>query len=544
MKPDTPSEVIQEEPLEVAAELVRRLHEAGVRYGLYKNTGTLCVALAGRCDLDLIVASADMARFRTIVRELYGVRGLCHRFSSDAGAGREDWFLPDFGRADYIYLDVRTELFSGPKFAKRYPEVRYEDIRAWQTAPPPFPPIPLVTPDEEARIAVLRSMFRRSLRSGEEWVRLNDRTSLLGQEEFKWFFQYRFGKTAVVCPVRNAAGTLEVDGGALRALRNAWRVNYAGTPLAAVADFSRGQMRRLIFSGARRLSRFSPALSAARRRIDQGGAIFALVGPDGVGKSSQAARVASLFQRKFRCTTVYLGSGEGGWKLRRLFQRWYHSWQSGLHRRRPSASATRPLARALASFAAALERYIMLAVARGLARKGAIVITDRWPQNLRPGLLDGPSRIPLNGSAIVRFLGSIERSLYRRMEIYEPDLTIHLLSDFETSNERKPGASEPARFEQRLAVMRMMRARSSHIRTVDVRRSFPEVTQDIFRSIWLTLWRRAGRASNPEVGGSTPSERTAPVRKGKVDLLCEFAVGHRTPGPVKLPMCGGPGDRP
>ena len=93
----------------------------------------------------------------------------------------------------------------------------------------------------------------------------------------------------------------------------------------------------------------------------------------------------------------------------------------------------------------------MLAVARGLARKGAIVITDRWPQNLRAGLLDGPSRIPLNGSAIVRFLGSIERSLYRRMEIYEPDLTIHLLSDFETSNERKPGASEPARFEQRRA---------------------------------------------------------------------------------------------
>ena len=494
IKPDTsPSDTTRREPLGVAAELVRRLGEAAVHYGVYKNSGALRSAFAGRCDLDLIVASADMARFRTIVREMYGLRGLCHRLSSDAGAGREDWFLPDFDRSDFIHLDVRTELLFGPKFAKRSPGLRYEDVRTWQTAPPPFPPVPLASPDEEARIAVLRSMFRR-LRRGQKWVRLKDRTSLLGEEEFKWCFQYNFGKRLILCSVRNADGTLEVDGQALRALREAWRASRDGKRLGSAMDFGRAQMRRLFYFVARRLSRFSPALSAAKRRIVPGGAIFALVGPDGVGKSSQAARVASLFQRKFRCTTVYLGSGEGGWNLRRLVQRWYRSLRG-----RPSKSAApRSLARALAGFVAALERYVTLRLARGLARHGTIVVADRWPQNLRPGLLDGPSRASLNDSPIVHFCGSIERRLYRQMERCEPDLTIHLLSDYETSNARKPGGSEPARFEQRLAVMREMRARNSNIRIVDVRRSFAEVTGQIFRWFWVTLWVRSGGSHPPD----------------------------------------------
>ena len=261
-------------------------------------------------------------------------------------------------------------------------------------------------------------------------------------------------------------------------------------------------MRRLVFFGARRLSRFSPALSAARRQIVPGGAIFALVGPDGVGKSSQAARVASLFQRKFRCTTTYLGTGEGSSKVRRLVKRWYHSWQGGLHqedggapknwRKTSGPGATRSLAKVLLALDVAIGRYLTLALARGLTRRGAIVISDRWPQNLRPGPLDGPSRASVNGSPLIRFLGSIERSLYRRMENHQPDLTIHLLSDFETSNARKPGCREPEGFEQRLALMREMRACNSNVRIVDARQSLAAVTRDIFRWFWLTLWVRSG----------------------------------------------------
>ncbi len=149
MVPDTSlGEGADEEPFEVAAELVRRLQEADVRYGLYKNIGCLRPALTGGHDLDLIVASADLARFRTILVELHALRGLCNRFSSDAGPGREDWFVPDFSRADYLHLDVRTEVFASLKFKKNQPVLRYEDVRDWQTAAPPFPPIPLVSSEE------------------------------------------------------------------------------------------------------------------------------------------------------------------------------------------------------------------------------------------------------------------------------------------------------------------------------------------------------------------------------------------------------------
>ena len=429
MVPDSSGEGADEEPFEVAAELVRRLHEADIRYGVYKNIGCLRPALAGRHDLDLIVASADLGRFRAILVELHALRGLCNRFSSDAGPGREDWFVPDFSRADYLHLDVRTEVFAGPKFAKNHPVLRYEDVREWQTAASPFPPIRLVSPEEAARIAVLSSAADRYLGSGEAWI------------------------------------------------------------------------RRLTFFGARKFTGFSPALSAAKRRIEPGGAIFALIGPDGVGKSSQAQRVASLFQRKFRCTAVYLGSGEGGWELRRFVKRWYHS-RKGLHRDRSGTSnsqrapnqdgATGSLTKALSGLAAALERYVTLTLARMLLYLGAIVISDRWPQNLQPGFFDGPSRAVPNGSALIRFLASIERALYRRMARHEPDLAIHMLIDFETSRARKPGDRDPADFEQRLSLMREMRARNPNVRLVDARESFDEVTRELFRWCWLALWVRSG----------------------------------------------------
>lgn len=430
MKPGSSiGEASDVEPFEVAAELVGRLRDADIRYGLYKNSGTLRSRLAGRDDLDLIVASADLERFRRIVVEMHGLRGMCHRFSSDAGPAREDWFVPDFERADYLHLDVRTELFAGPRFAKRIPVLRYEDVRTWQTAAPPFPPIPVVAPEEEARIAVLRSTFDRSLGSGEAWL------------------------------------------------------------------------RRLAFFCARKTTRFSPALFAARRRVAPGGTAFALIGPDGAGKSSQVVRVAQLFQRKFRCTTVYLGSGDGGWRLRRLAKRWYHS-RLGHHRdgagskprpRHPGEAGASPsLAKALGGLCAAIERYVSVTQVRGLSHFGAIVISDRWPQNLQPGLMDGPSPAFPSASPFARFLASIERGFYRRMEKHEPDHMIHMLCDFETSHARKPGDREPADFEQRMSLMRQMRAANPRIRIVDARQSEEEVTRDLFRWLWLSLWERAG----------------------------------------------------
>ena len=218
------------------------------------------------------------------------------------------------------------------------------------------------------------------------------------------------------------------------------------------------------------------------------GIVVALIGPDGVGKSSQTARLTSIFQQNFKCTPIYLGSGEGGWEFRRIAKRQFRKWRGWLRRSGTRAKApvtdkefgtNHSVFTGLSGLVSALERYVSLRRAIRLAKVGSIVICDRWPQNLKPGFFDGPLRLHPHASWTVRQLSRLEQSFYRRMETFKPDLTIHLVSDFETSNSRKPGDRTRDDFDQRLALMQKMRAIDPTIVKVDASKSFDEVTRDL-----------------------------------------------------------------
>ena len=223
---------------------------------------------------------------------------------------------------------------------------------------------------------------------------------------------------------------------------------------------------------------------------------MALIGPDGVGKSSQTARLISLFRQNFKCTAIYLGSGDGGWKLRRMAKRLFRKWRGTVPRTGSGAKGPRvhkeygtnhSVWTGLSGLVAALERYVSLRRAVRLARSGSIVICDRWPQNVLPGLFDGPLRLDPDASWAVRLMSRVERGVYRKMEKYKPNLTIHMVSDFDTSSARKPGDRMRADFDQRLALMQEMRVLDPAIVTVDASKRFDEVTGDLRSCIIRSL---------------------------------------------------------
>ena len=241
----------------------------------------------------------------------------------------------------------------------------------------------------------------------------------------------------------------------------------------------------------------SPTEGRAKPQPLPRGMVVALIGPDGVGKSSQTAQLTTLLEKKFRCTALYLGSGEGGWKARRIAKGYFRKWRA--RGRQPNSKAKKPsiefgtnhsVFTGLSGLLSAVERYVSLRRAMRLANSGSIVICDRWPQNLQPGFFDGPLRLHPGASWTVRQLSRLEQSFYRRMETFKPDLAIHLISDFETSNARKPGDRSRADFDQRLALMQEMRMRDPAIKIVDARNGFDEVTRDLFNCVWLDLGER------------------------------------------------------
>ena len=496
--PPAPQPAPPPERLPVATELVDRLNDARIRYGVYKNRHALQSGLAGANDIDLLVATADVARFEAVLGQLHAIRGRPHPLHDNAVEGRSQWFVPDFATGDYLHLDVVAGLRIGHRFSRHHLAFDFDDVRDWRTALAPLPPIPIVSPHEEARIALLKAMNDLlSWRRGA-WLPVGDvltqtmRDAMADRDDA--VFAYRVGTQDVRCKLRTRAGRVEVERSAARQLVELLRSRDGRSRRSEWAELALHHARRLGYLLARSLAATAP-LASIRTVALPSGVMVALVGPDGVGKSTQSARLRAIFCKKFRCTTVYLGSGDGGWAVRRAVRRGFEQWRGRAH----GGGARRPneLVSALWGMVTALERYLALRRASHAAARGQIVITDRWPQNLGAGLLDGPRHPPAANAGAAHWLSAVEQALYRRMATVRPTDTIHLMSTFEASNARKPGDIDPSSFARRLALMERIRDRDPDIKTVDAGPAADEVTRALFQIAWLALWRAGNEPLRP-----------------------------------------------
>ncbi|MBS3651681.1 transposase [Pseudaminobacter sp. 19-2017] len=495
--------------LPVAAALFQALDEAGVRYGIVRNLATLPDALAGRDDVDLLVDKQDYPAFCAIVNRFHGLRGVSLSCHDNVCAGREDWFVPDFSCGGYLHLDTHIGVRVGWKFRKRYLAFDYSAITGWQRTSVNGVSVPVVSPEDEIRIAIARFAFRAWALPWRRWVAISgdwkDQLAKLPAvpgEQGVHVAECRFGRTGMVsCRIRQEGDGLAVDRRDLTRLRHSIRQMSGFTGSGGIADPAVHLVRKISYRAVSVLGRLMPRAVPAKRRLGSGGIVVALVGPDGLGKSTQVDRLTKLFRWKFGCAKAYLGTGEGtGWWLRKVLQRLVFR-----HRRQLKAAAVQSdneaasqrrgakqgiLGAGLAVWGVliAIERYAVVKRAHRWATRGLIVICDRWPQARRSGYLDGPM-IPPKLSLVrgLAPLARLEQKLYQKMEEFRPHLTLHLVSDHAVSDSRKPGEISKEAFDARLSLMAELRALDKDIRVVDASSGIEAVNRELFRRIWLSL---------------------------------------------------------
>jgi thymidylate kinase len=496
-------------PLPVAAALFRALDEAGVSYGVIQDLATLQDAFAGRDDVDLLLDKQDYPAFCSIVNRFHGLRGVSVSCYDNVCAGREDWFVPDFSHGGYLHLDTHIGVRVGWEFRKRYLAFDYSAISGWQRTSVNGVSVPVVSPEDEIRLAIARFAFRvwalpwsRRVAIPGDW---KDRLSNLPSvsDEQAWHVaEYKFGRSGTVtCRFRQSEGGLVVLHGDLARLRHSIREHSGFTRAGGIADAAVHLVRKTGYLALRVLGRLMPGGVPSKRRPAMGGIVVALVGPDGLGKSTQVDRLTQLFRWKFGCAKAYVGTGEGsGWWFRKGLQRLVFR-----HRRQLKTAAIQSdneaasqrsrakegvLAAGLAVWGLliAIERYAVVKRAHRWATRGLIVICDRWPQARRNGYLDGPM-IPPNLSAVRALapLARLEQKLYQKMEDFRPHLTLHLVSDHAVSDSRKPGEISKEAFDARLSLMAELRALDKDIRVVDASSSIEAVNRELFRRIWMSL---------------------------------------------------------
>lgn len=476
---------------------------------MFKSTRAIANGLAGAQDMDILVHREDYTRFCEILSSFHGRRGIAHDMLTSIG--REDWFIPDFACSRYLHLDLHIEVRLGGKFNKRYPAFRYGDITEWVSRDHDGCSVPQSSSMDEARTTLSRIAFRQFRWPWQSWAMLKgDWAEEIHEilfpngapDECVVRYEQLSGTPGCTCRLHNGKVVIAVSD--INRLRRLLRNRGGGTSLRAMADVVINTLKACRYFSGRLWVKMFPGSYLDRRRMANGGLLVAVMAPDGLGKSTQTARLQNIFAWKFCTITAYMGTGDGkGWWLRRLIIKFYSKNRSKIRElaqlteKNQSAGARETsgppsLRRKLVATAlsiwgllVALERYFKVRKSRQMANRGYIVIADRWPQALQAGYHDGPVALEKDnlfwGCSWIR---KMEIALYHHMNNFTPDLFLHMIADYATSEKRKPGELTEEAFSKRAELMTRIRKATQNCVSIDASRSIDMVTSELFTSIW------------------------------------------------------------
>lgn len=471
--------------------LCRQLFEAldreGIRHCHFKSNLRLDRGLAGETDLDLLVAPADRARFTSLVRTL-GFRGLRNPPGKRV-PGLEDYLGLDAESGGLSHLHVHYRLVVGPQHAKSYALPMEELILANLIR---RLGVPVPCPEIELLVLILRAILKldpRALRRRGSGVDELFPSDIL--EEFDELcatsnetrFTNLLSRAALPLGARDlldfAHGVCrrEVDVDRLRGLRErvlrALRPHRWSSPARDLAQ---------------RLARARGALGG-KKSLARQGASFALVGPDGSGKSTLVRALHRWLAWKLAARSVYLGLPKQSrtYRVLRRAEKVLQRLEKGRKGRLLGGLWARGgeyarCGRWLHSARCRRRRHRQI---RRLVRRGVIVIADRYPlAELRRDdfSVDGP-RIRAEFGDRHRLLAALEERCYEA--IGRPSCVFVLRASSAELERRKPDL--PPEVATRKVPLFASIAPAPGLSIVDADRPYEKVLLEIKREIWSRL---------------------------------------------------------
>ena len=230
--------------------------------------------------------------------------------------------------------------------------------------------------------------------------------------------------------------------------------------------------------------------------------LIAVIGCDGSGKSTVSEEILAWVQREYPAELAHLGKQSGnvgralaklpliGKSLDRLFVRKTDKTNAQRGVKNPGLGV------ALVIVAFSLRRLRRFRRMLAMRRRGLIIITDRYPQLDLPAAYDGTGlSVEATSSAIVGWLARRERSAYKWMTKYKPDLVLRLNVDLDTACARKPDHRREL-LVRKVEATPLLKFNGAKIVEIDANQSIDEV---------LTAAKTAVRAMLASRGYSLPA---------------------------------------
>lgn len=469
---------------EATEDLATRFFDAMEREGLgsiqFKSTRTLANAFAGLEDFDLLIPPHQ---FEAALRIAEGL-GFRLRRTTDPlhPAPVVDLLAWDTGTSRLHHLSLHRTLVFGERPVKRH-VVPWNRIEVLATAEH-RPGLHVLPAAAELTLLVARVLLRtsRPSRLRHPWRRvavpvdtrmraeLADLDPLVQDDDL-------FAMTAHLLP-----GAEDVI---LRSRRRLC-VDAASSPDDVRTNESdRRNLLRSLRPLATR-SQLSGWLLEVRRRhrpvrhIGQG-AVVAIVGADGAGKSTVTQAVVGRLGTKLTVDRAYLGLPRDDRTVARLTMLAAVARRMRLKRLEWTLAALRPIV-------VARLRRKRIRRAWDDASRGIITVTDRFPLREFDAVeppMDGPR---LTGPGT---LARYERRIYAALP-QEPDLIVALVGDAALLAARKPGDEEPTVLAEKADAVRRLAASRPDVLAVDAAAPLNTVVDRVITAVWNRIDAQPG----------------------------------------------------
>ncbi len=496
--------------LDLIHRLCQALEAEGIAYCHWKSNNALDRSASGDNDLDLLVSRADIPRFTEILSRL-GFKG--------AEASAEKW-MP--GVVDYfgydaevdrlIHVHAHYQLILGHDMTKNY---RLPIERPYLESAVQGDVFKVPAPEFEFIVFVIRMVLKHST-----WDVILGRQGRLKTAERQElaYLQARINQDRVLDILKQHLPYISVElfNNCIQALQPAcstWTRVKTGqqlqTRLRANArrpspiDIYLKLWRRAILAIRRRIFK-----SSSKYRLASGGAMIAIVGGDGAGKSTAVDMLYAWLSKSFETTRVHMGKPAWSWttitirgilKIGQLLG--LYPVESPMKETLDQKSLVSPgYPWLLREVCRARDRYWIYVKARRFAAKGGLVILDRFPVpqiQIMDGplaarfisqVMDGPQAArflsPHQSSRLAKVLVKLEEGYYHQIAL--PESVIVLRVDPEIAVQRKTDEDATSVRERSTEIWELnWENTDAHI--IDASKSKTEVLTELKALIWSEL---------------------------------------------------------
>jgi len=466
-------------------ELFAAFKQRDIRAVVWKNFAEIDDALDAKSDLDLLIPESDWRNARLVLLERGFVRA--ENFVVEFPNVYHYFGLVD---GEILHLNIYTRLVTGESQTKLYDlplvdrlidSAGYHFHNSVLTSSPSVS-LHLFLLRYFIKISSLSSLLRYAIdrsdyKSEAERILKHDVNSLvdespvtggLSNKELLWVFQ-------------NQSFSRQLLFGLLVKIR--------------LIGFSRcSPLRGFAFRYWQVAKRIANKMFFKRKkRLKKGGAIIALTGLDGAGKSTSVNSLRGFFATHFDCESLHLGRPEP--VLLSLPVRAALKVRGMMIKQRPMPSTQGRSDKESSAIAAiryvilAMERFHVMQRALRARSVGKIVVLDRYPSQSF-NKMDGPRIVSLKRSKFVRVMSQIERWFYTSMPT--ADLLMVLEVPVEVALQRnrdriKKDKESDDEIIQRHAHNRDLEYLAMKVQSVDMNRSPQETMGDIRALAWRAL---------------------------------------------------------